>query len=215
MVDTATILVGEEKVAFVIHVELFQERSAFFKAALSHLWRKSPTNFNFPEDDPEIFSRYMNYVYSGTLITICGGKNHVEVSIAFYALADKLGDYKAMNACMDTISGNFFFLPKLLTVDVLELCYAVSNKSSPLRRVCVGSAIHSKDPDRYSDVDGVIPHDFHRDLAVATLEILCRHADFDDKDFLRHDRSERLGKCYYHVHDTTMHPKCPDGNSRN
>jgi hypothetical protein len=57
---------GDLQQQFTLHTEPFTKRSEFFRAARSPHWLTDPTNLvDCEDDDPEIFSAYVNFVYFG------------------------------------------------------------------------------------------------------------------------------------------------------
>ncbi|KAF2241958.1 hypothetical protein BU26DRAFT_387892, partial [Trematosphaeria pertusa] len=68
-----TVRVGKEPESkdFVAHESILTSRSEFFRRALNGNWEEAHAHIvHLPEDEPDIFGIYLNYVYTGRLHTM-------------------------------------------------------------------------------------------------------------------------------------------------
>lgn len=56
---TAEVLVGPDKVKFVVYPTIICKRCPFLKAALAKQWNPNEQPIELPEDDPHIFDTYL------------------------------------------------------------------------------------------------------------------------------------------------------------
>lgn len=75
--DTFDVIVGQadlDQQRFTLHTDVFTKRSEFFRVARSPEWLVDPSKpVDLQDDDPEVFSAYMNCAYFG--IEILGGND--------------------------------------------------------------------------------------------------------------------------------------------
>ncbi|PNS21414.1 hypothetical protein CAC42_1193 [Sphaceloma murrayae] len=69
MHDMATVLVGPNQVRFVLHTDLLVATSPFFAAALQgHFTESSSQTVTLPEEKPDIFEWFVQWLYTGSLM---------------------------------------------------------------------------------------------------------------------------------------------------
>ena len=62
------VIVGKAERKFYVHETLICSKSEFFAKALNKVWiEKQQRRVVMPEDDPELFLGYLNWVYTGTI----------------------------------------------------------------------------------------------------------------------------------------------------
>jgi hypothetical protein len=154
-----TIQVGLEPndAKFVAHESFLTARSEFFRRAINGSWKESDTRVvKLPEDDPEIFALYINYIYTGQLVTaqksneefatldfIDFGKIiHAEYHALFcvYVMAEKFVDIatkKAVLAAAIEVTGSKSLegrweVPTFITINTV---YSGTPQKSPARRL--------------------------------------------------------------------------------
>ncbi|KAF2122121.1 hypothetical protein BDV96DRAFT_461964, partial [Lophiotrema nucula] len=111
---------GEAQKEFVAYGPIISARSEFFRRALNGKWEEAETRVvKLPEDDPETFRLWLNFVYTNNLATNGeDGKAYEEMSIEeamavrgaeyirlskLYVLAEKLQDCAVKNAVLTAI----------------------------------------------------------------------------------------------------------------
>lgn len=61
---------GPSSQIFMVHEELLTEHSPFFQAAIKKEWNESQDrNIPLPDDDPEVVSLYVNWTYTGRILS--------------------------------------------------------------------------------------------------------------------------------------------------
>jgi len=105
------VLVGPNKKEFIAHKDILCKQSPFFKAALDSKWIEGETKrVSLPEDDPSIFSGFLQWAYTRKIIhsasqTDKGTAEEIYHEFAkLYVLADKLGVVALKNRVIDEIS---------------------------------------------------------------------------------------------------------------
>lgn len=142
------VLVGEEKEIFSVHEKLIRTSSPFFDKATSGAWLESAQHtIRLPEDEPEIFSIYVHWLYYGTFPVYCdkpgrpANQEYLKL-VKAYTLGDKLMDTVFQNAAIDAIvekstsmaSDGHKWYPD---TEVVEFAYNNTNKSAPIRQLLV------------------------------------------------------------------------------
>ncbi|KAF2129961.1 hypothetical protein P153DRAFT_396300 [Dothidotthia symphoricarpi CBS 119687] len=101
------VIVGEEpkQQKFHIHESLAIERSAFFRKILKDPGKEATEHtIPLPEDDPDIFARYVKILYAGHAnLTHASDAEAYTVLGATFVLAEKLQDVKAKNEVIKAI----------------------------------------------------------------------------------------------------------------
>lgn len=125
---------GKNQRFFYVHQSLLCSQSEFFKKALNGKWKESEENsINLSEDDPEIFSLYLEQLYTGSLpilgdtVEVIPSDFNYTTLAELYILAEKLMDVKTKNNVLDGIlrasrmsdkSGASYF-PSFTTVETI------------------------------------------------------------------------------------------------
>lgn len=140
------VVVGADKMTFHVPKNLLCARSTFFNAACSEKWSEGPTTLiGLPDDDPALFSIYLQLLYTDRLVTEgddaveAGGTQWITLMKA-YVLADKLGDTKAANAVLDDILKQLKRCKIGTGPSGIAMQYAYDhtvNVTSPLRKMLV------------------------------------------------------------------------------
>ena len=112
-----TVRVGQEpnEKDFLAHESYLTTQSEFFRRALHGKLQKAESRIvKLPEDDPEIFGLYLNYVYTGHLPTTCEAEKDLTAHylslmdeyhqlFSVYVMAEKLLNPDAKNAAMTAL----------------------------------------------------------------------------------------------------------------
>ncbi|RMZ70588.1 BTB POZ domain containing [Pyrenophora seminiperda CCB06] len=117
-----TIRVGKDsdQKDFIVHESFLTSRSDFFRRAMNGNWDEAKTRIiNLPDDKPDIFAYYINFVYTNQMSTATKEddeikklehlqfrddmKNQCIVLCSVYVLAEKLQDAKTKNGAMKVL----------------------------------------------------------------------------------------------------------------
>jgi hypothetical protein len=198
LTDTFDVLVGTapNRQRFTVHHDLITQRSEFFRAARSRRWTKRNKPTKLVDEQPHMFSAYMNCLYLGAdfmierpaTLVIEGSiseddkekanKNDEEDTMRFlvdlYILADKL---------LDPISANLIIDKLIAFVDTLSwmpgpitITYVYNNTvdGNPLRRLCRDWRIHEIAhgwPMKTAKTEWNLPHEFLQDLLIENARL--------------------------------------------
>jgi hypothetical protein len=85
-----TVLVGSSKTSFTLHKDLLTKNSPFFEKCLrSGFLEKQKDQVELPEDSPEVFEHFINWIYREDVIKPTD-QDSLELAIQSYVFADKL-----------------------------------------------------------------------------------------------------------------------------
>ncbi|KAI4189404.1 MAG: hypothetical protein L6R41_001512 [Letrouitia leprolyta] len=105
--DTAvTVKVGSEAAqkSFVMHTELLTYHSAFFKAATAGNWDEAKTGvINLPEDDPEVFQLFLDWLYQPKLCLDDIQAHSLSLIFALWIFGDKKQAAVFQNAVIEDL----------------------------------------------------------------------------------------------------------------
>lgn len=207
-------LVGSNEERFTLHKGIITNHSKFFKAACSGNFSEAKDKIiRLPEIDVDNFVTYLQWVYTGTIIT--GDEENADKSdypkksfysyIKLYVLADQLDDMRLRNAIMDVLTA----LSKVPAVtDAFVLGYNSTPESSILRKF-IRRAFRVVASDKRAllkrwvrERSSKLPHDLLVDLACDFIDLA--------KDTM--EGHEEEGICSYHEHNEEV-PKCVQSNS--
>ncbi|KAF1349741.1 hypothetical protein BDV97DRAFT_389858 [Delphinella strobiligena] len=198
---------------FSIHQDILIRNSEFFKAAVKEEWLSEKAGEHFrviemPDDDPNIFSIYADWLYSGLICSATehsgkGNDTEFEDLTLAYILGEKLLDKSFKNAVIDA------FIEKLISERVLDLelpklIYDNTRPTSPFRRLLVDIYAHHADSSwmmRSSAKDHLHPS-FLYDLSLAQLSNLTLKTETP---------AYIQSKCIYHEHEGMLQ-KCTRNN---
>jgi hypothetical protein len=157
------VLVGPDEKVFVVHKEVIIARSPFFEAASSERWNKLDQNIKLPEDEPHIFSRYLQCVYQDVVIAKgnLGLASQLTQLVKLYIMADKFGDLTSSNLIIDKFmddSDKAFVSPGC---SLVKYTYSRTAPTSPLRRLMVDYYMHEGGESNGLEIDDA-PVDFFR-----------------------------------------------------
>ncbi|KAH7094899.1 hypothetical protein FB567DRAFT_600599 [Paraphoma chrysanthemicola] len=176
------VIVGKEprQERFLVHEGIFSARSEFFRRAMNGNWAERDERLiELPEDDPEVFSMYVNFVYTNNIAT---GPNENPVSVEWcdeeymllselFVLCEKLCDIGGKNAVIRAILAvshevtdkHCCFNPFEAAITIM---YSGTPKSS-LGRKLMADMWTCKSVDYLSRHGDELPKDFLLDLAIA------------------------------------------------
>lgn len=133
---------------FIVH-EYYAYRSEFFRCAMNGNWAEASSRLvNMPEDDPEQFSLYVRFLYTGKIATDDTGLSTCRISprealsryhqlAKIYTLAEQLQDTTTKNAAVRgfyTIYSSPSYPPPPKIVNII---YLSTPATSVIRRMLV------------------------------------------------------------------------------
>ena len=103
-VSTVTIVIGADKIAFIIHQDILYEASPFFKAGFESKFREGTArSMDLPEEDRDIFEYFTHWLYyqHSDPLTLAGYADNKDAyiinTVHLYTLADRYGVVKLKN----------------------------------------------------------------------------------------------------------------------
>jgi hypothetical protein len=220
---TFEVLVGSK--TFLLHTNVFTERSEFFRAARKPEWLganpKKPVDLK--DEDPKVFNEYMNCVYFGQdalkhhaddFNSCSSADRNSEAIVVFglliqvYLLADKLEDTATANLAVDEIMQLSDSLRMLPGNGNYAYVYGHTAPHSPLRKLMRDYWLYETGTTTNSPVNG-LPEEFMKDVMLEFLRIKGKREGCTVRDAFKRTLSEdlRKDKCRYHQHDE-KHPRC-------
>ncbi|KAF2007736.1 hypothetical protein P154DRAFT_419660, partial [Amniculicola lignicola CBS 123094] len=180
---TIEVVVGQDpdKKSFHVHELAICDRSEFFRNAMKPEWasqRQDGRIVELPEDDPEAFSFYMIWLYSGRIPTLPDphvpptSESHHTLAYA-YVLGERLLDNDFKNAIADTYVLYARGMPPAKRFypsnEEIRVIYEGTRESSPLRKLLVDIwACRGKHEWIENDPD--LPKDFMVEITKALLK---------------------------------------------
>lgn len=151
--DVIVFLVGvDEPMRFIVHERLVNPRSEFTRLALRGVWKEAlGRTIKLPEDDPEVFSVYQQWLYDGLVHTSSGTifptktDDEYEALVKAYILGEKLMDPDFKDAITDAIVDKFRCLRRFDT-GLTTLVFNETPSGSPLRRLLDGYLLSLRQP---------------------------------------------------------------------
>lgn len=177
---------ADKQTDFQVHEALLRSRSKFFDAALNKCWQKGQAGrLELPEDSPDVFEIYQNYLYNRTLpvkkgdrdLNIREDKIHDEYFALglFHIFGEKVQDPGFRNAAIvgflkrmvEPVRDGKCWYP---VTKVVDLIYKNTMPGSPARKLMVD--IHAKrgNAQWITAEPGDNNKEFLMDLARCTLE---------------------------------------------
>ena len=142
--SVVTVKVGSEaaQVAFVVHAELLKYYSPFFKAATTGNWDEARTGIiNLPNDDPEVFEIFENWLYGQRLDLEEDQAKSTPFILKLWVFGDKVQVPEFQNAVMEALKTRSTGSDPPLTPSDIRFVYESTTDESPLRRLIVDMAI--------------------------------------------------------------------------
>lgn len=202
---------------FSIHQDNLTRNSEFFKTALKEEWSKKRTEgqlmvIEMPDDDPNIFSIYADWLYSGLIYSTtenAGKGNDTEFKeLTFaYILGEKILDIPFKNAVIDAVIEKFL-VELIIDLELPKLVYDNTRPNAPLRRLLVDIYAYHADTSwmtRSSAKDHLHPT-FVFDLNLAQLY---------NRDLKMETPNYMKSTCIYHEHqDVLQKCSCSSGSKK-
>lgn len=218
------VLVEPERKRFSVYYDILTERSGFLKAARSSRWiqdSQQPTDLT--DLDPEVFSNYLQLVYTGKYIHLDANSSsfpeatglvashpfypQMMALVKLYVLADKLGDLTSMNLAMDEFITIHQQSPVIVPFLLMAWIYKFTPPSSPLRTVVRNIVLFEADFDFYKDEKTKqLPVELLLDVLREDSRLKESNPDKPIAELYNVPISG-VDKCRYHQHDDE-HPRC-------
>ena len=202
------VLVGEDSERFVVHTELFCQRSEYFRSLCSTNRKEEQKPIGL-STYPSTFNDYLKCVYHGCFYAEDKLKRQ-DVFLRLgqiHMLATRLRDLEAANTAVDEIirySNREEVLPLSKTI---KLVMKLTEDDSPLRRLIVDFYVHEADPEAFQDDCEEMPNVFLVAVGKEFRKKVC-----ENQQAIVGDIFELVGdgqKCRYHLHDASC-PQCED-----
>jgi len=130
---------------FTVHEDIVKASSEFVRLALRGEWKEASTRrVSLPDDEPDVFSVYQQWLYNGLIHTILGfvlePDDEYELLVKAYIFGEKIVDVAFKNSVVDAITEkvNQFGLNTRLT----SLVFDDTAPASPLRRLWLDVYYH-------------------------------------------------------------------------
>ncbi|GIZ37635.1 hypothetical protein CKM354_000107800 [Cercospora kikuchii] len=179
-VFTVTVGTGDDAEVFLVHDFLLKQSSKFFQTALKEEWREGQDKkINLPDDEPDIFGAYVEYLFSGKIATATE-KAAVDLTrddagleytcqAKLYVLGEKLLDDKFCDCALRAMvelsrlerANGVHYLPGILAVQTI---YEGTTDASPIRRFLVDLYLTRVSKKWLSDASTNCPEAFLIDL---------------------------------------------------
>ncbi|KAF2764053.1 hypothetical protein EJ03DRAFT_386221 [Teratosphaeria nubilosa] len=200
--DVFTVLAGEDEKPFLLHGSVICNHSSFFRAACNREFKENAERIiRLPEVEPDAFSMYAQWAYSGEIVVVNGAQTpdetnsevHCDSLAELYLVGDVLGDTLLRNTVVDRIRKNCSRLKRGPSNTCVNLAYSSTPENSALRRLVVDWHAREVASDWLKSSQNMLPLEFYKDLAIAWAEArlsLNQIADW-----------KNAGQCNYHDHD--------------
>lgn len=192
------VLVGETKQEFYIHEDLICASSDFFKAAMRNECQESLSrSVDLPEEDPEIFEVYRQWLYSGRICTIendsepCNVVRESRNLSHAYVLGEKLQDATFKDTILDSIIEHSDDGRKW-SINMIKIIWEGTPPASLTRKYLIDRFIYYGNEELLSRFRHRLPEDFFYEIAVALLK--CRARPGGKAPYKKHSI------CKYHEH---------------
>ncbi|KAK5675406.1 hypothetical protein LTS10_011848 [Elasticomyces elasticus] len=190
---------GGNPKAFFVHPSLLVKHSAFFAAALKKDWQEGQDRaVKLPEAEPEVFSNYVQWLYSGAVPCKDATNSGEADLIKLWILADLLMAPKLQDLIATTIITARRTEKCTLAWEVVNETYSKTAEGSPLRRLVIDLYVKAGTADWLSKDTRTVPQEFMTDLTKALLSQRMV------KETAKTEELKGLYAgvpCGYHVHD--------------
>ena len=213
--EDITLLVGPSKEKFTAPKCFLTKSAEFFKACCSSSWKEGQTNtIELPEETPETFSAYLQWLYTEHLVIVDGfnlddikvySEDEPENSAAqeetdaafkalcdFAVLADRLGDASFTNTVIDWMLKIVTRLNRIVQAEHAIRTYAILPKFSGIRRLLLDLDLgrgHSEYMERDAEMYTL---EYTFDLAVSLMKVAEKGNEYPDPRW--------ESRCNYHEH---------------
>ena len=190
--------VGPERIRYNIHEGVLRRLSAWFKNALDSISTdiegqnehcEQPKTINLPDEDPEIFRGFNQWIYTQKLCTAPETPKELPWSTMFhiYTFAERRGIPKLQNSCIDVILRKAKHGAPFPTQEMLNPLWKTTGKVAPLRWLLLELFAAKCDLKAALGRNGGLHHRFLHDLVIILYEM--KEGDLEEEpDFwkMRH-----------------------------
>ena len=215
--EAVTILVGAQSEEFVIHKNLLDDKSDFFAHIFQGNGAEASTGrLSLPNDDPRIFSIFLDYLYRGQILdtgkpsTAAARLAHARTMVSTYILAEKLCINDLMNMTIDRLrdtSLQHLTDPKT-AMGLVSLIYGNTHSKSELRKLYASHtawilakvAVFGSMVEVVATVARDIP-DFGADILMAHFSLKSLSSESQTTSPVA--APGQMPKCSFHVHEAS------------
>lgn len=184
--------VGPERIRYDVHEGVLRQNSAWFKEKLSTLSTTiagQPKDIHMPDEDPVIFGRFNEWLYTQKPCNGTDTPKELPWSAIFdiYTFAEKRGVPKLQNACINVIIRKAKSDVPFPSQDILNPLWKTTGKVFPLRLLLLELFAAKCDLKAALARNGGYHHRFLHDLVIMLYEM--KEGDLEgDPDFwkMRH-----------------------------
>ena len=190
--------VGQERIRYGIHEGVLRHISTWFKDKLSTISTTiegqkklcdQPKNIHLPDEDPVIFRRFNEWVYTQKLCNGTETPKEMLWSVIFdiYTFAERRGIPKLQNACVNIVIRKAKIGIPFPTQEILNPLWKTTGKVSPLRLLLLELFAAKCDLKAALTRNGGFHHRFLHDLVIILYEM--KEGDLEEEpDFwkMRH-----------------------------
>ncbi|KAI9738795.1 MAG: hypothetical protein M1834_008302 [Cirrosporium novae-zelandiae] len=192
--------IGPESIPFWVHKEIICSQSPFFHVAFNGSFKEAIDQaIKLPEDSPEVFEYFMQWLYTGSLAheAVDSDKPAFHILIRLYILADKLSipqlKIDLVSKFIDTAEQKNC----VPNADDTHIVYEELRESSPMRLLVLDLFMYKK-TEKLIETDEDSWHErFLRDLIVKLKKEKTKDQDTDKVKVLP---PWKLDRCRYHEH---------------
>ncbi|CAN9079425.1 unnamed protein product [Alternaria alternata] len=163
--ETIAVQVGNEVVH--VHEFLISSSSEFFKNATKPEWRTESRPIDLSDEQPHIFKRYCQWLYSGHIAPDLPEKSILQCLAYMYVLGEKIVDHEFQNAVIQAIISDMGRKNKKAKKDLLEDAYRPF--LNDLFLAVVEKRLSSPLPENEPWI--LQPHPYHREAAVLKSDV--------------------------------------------
>ncbi|KAK5120539.1 hypothetical protein LTR85_006195 [Meristemomyces frigidus] len=200
---TIEVIVGSGNVRFYVHENVVCSRSCFFDAALGKEWAEGVERVvTLPEDRPEVFKAYLQWLYSGRINSVKQrDPRDYRLLSRMYALGEKLIDPESQDRVLDAILAIARFRDdrgrqKFPADEAISIIYDATPPGSPARRLLVD--LHM----RHGGSGWISNHrdDVHRGYALDLATELLKERSAKGSEGKKYEELDTGTPCSYHHH---------------
>ncbi|KAK4497053.1 hypothetical protein PRZ48_011502 [Zasmidium cellare] len=189
--DVIQVLVGNEEQRFTVHENSLRVNSAFFEAALRRDWMETvDRTVKLPEESPERFHVYVQWVYCGLYKGLKGRPELSPNDLArLYTLGARLQDHDFQDAALDAFIYRCGEKETIPDDNIVFLIFSNTTKGDPMRRLLVKMRVRSGMVGNFDNEMGTQMAEFYFDIAKKSMEGVDPSVAPDGP-----------GRCKYHQH---------------
>jgi hypothetical protein len=167
----ASLNVGTPETPFDVHIELLCDSSPYFNNLFNDRFdRVPPATVRLPDDDPDTFTEFLNWVYRGTIFQNQLHPPLIEL-FRLWVLAQKFEVPELQNLVVTRCKQKLDYQKKgVLPTNTINYVYNNTIPGSPLRQMTVNIFAQRATKANFSRYREEVPRAFLEDLCVFWLE---------------------------------------------